>query len=154
MNGPPIMAPLVLRPSNAQDPADSKILPIDADDAMNVDEVFSRDQMRQQQEERKSRLTAKNRRKRYLEVHPEYFDDSSSNSTTLCSMTASSAASNQLESARQRASAKASPGRCLPICGAQRQRKMRSSTPTRTRYSRIVEGLKGKLLKKTKTKYP
>ncbi|KZM26807.1 uncharacterized protein EKO05_0000347 [Ascochyta rabiei] len=72
------MAPLALRPATAQDPADSKILPMDADDAaMNVDEIFSRDQRRHQQEEKRKKLNAKNRRKRYLEVHPEYFDDSS-----------------------------------------------------------------------------
>lgn len=78
MTGSPLMAPLPLRPANAQSPAEtSKILPMDAMDSMNVDEVFSRDQMRQQEEERHKRLVAKNRRKRYLEVHPEYFDDSS-----------------------------------------------------------------------------
>lgn len=78
MTGSPVMAPLPLRPANAQSSAEtSKVLPMDADDSMNVDEVFSREQARQQQEERSKRLVAKNRRKRYLEVHPEYFDDSS-----------------------------------------------------------------------------
>lgn len=72
------MAPYPLRPAHAQDPSDtSKILPMDVDDSTSVDEVFTRDQMRQQQEERARKLAAKNRRKRYLEVHPEYFDDSS-----------------------------------------------------------------------------
>ena len=41
------------------------------------DDIISRLQMRQQDEERAKRLAAKNRRKRYLEVHPEYFSDSS-----------------------------------------------------------------------------
>jgi hypothetical protein len=50
---------------------------METDDNTNIDEVFSRDRMHQQQEERTKRLLAKNRRKRYLEVHPEYFDDSS-----------------------------------------------------------------------------
>ncbi|KAJ4992338.1 coiled-coil domain-containing protein [Stagonosporopsis vannaccii] len=78
MTGSPIMAPLPMRPANAQDPTDtSKILPMDIDDSSSADEVFARNQMRQQQEERSKRLAAKNRRKRYLEVHPEYFDDSS-----------------------------------------------------------------------------
>ena len=73
-----VMAPLPLRPAHAQSPAEtSKVLPMDADDSMDADAVFSRDQVRQQQEERSKRLVAKNRRKRYLEVHPEYFDDSS-----------------------------------------------------------------------------
>ncbi|KAJ4323133.1 hypothetical protein N0V94_002019 [Neodidymelliopsis sp. IMI 364377] len=72
------MAPLALRPANAQDLAEaSKILPMEVDDTENVVDVFSRDSLRQQREERNSRLIAKNRRKRYLEVHPEYFDDSS-----------------------------------------------------------------------------
>lgn len=78
MTGLTTMAPLPLRPANAHDPTDtSKVLPMDADGTTNVDEVFARNQMHQQQEERKQRLIAKNRRKRYLEVHPEYFDDSS-----------------------------------------------------------------------------
>lgn len=79
MTGSPIMAPLPLRPANAQNGADSSnILPMEeVDDTTSVDEVFAHDQMRQQQEERSRRLAAKNRRKRYLEVHPEYFDDSS-----------------------------------------------------------------------------
>jgi hypothetical protein len=72
------MAPLPLRTANAQSSAEaSKVLPMDADDAMSVDEVFSRDLMRQHKEERSQRLVAKNRRKRYLEIHPEYFNDSS-----------------------------------------------------------------------------
>ncbi|KAH6644076.1 coiled-coil domain-containing protein-domain-containing protein [Boeremia exigua] len=72
------MAPQPLRPASAQDAADSsKILPMDADDAADADEVFARDQMRQKQEGKAQSLVAKNRRKRYLEVHPEYFDDSS-----------------------------------------------------------------------------
>jgi len=78
MTGCPIMAPFPLRPANAQDPTDTgKILPMDVDDSTSADEIFTRDQMRRQQEERDRRLVTKNRRKRYLEVHPEYFDDSS-----------------------------------------------------------------------------
>ncbi|KAF3010902.1 hypothetical protein E8E13_009847 [Curvularia kusanoi] len=78
MTGSPTMAPLPLRPANAQAASDAgKILPMDTDDATTADEVFARDEMRQQQEERSIRFLAKNRRKRYLELHPEYFDDSS-----------------------------------------------------------------------------
>ena len=78
MTGSPVMAPLLRRPANTQTPTNaSKIIPMDADDNTDVNEVFLRDQIRQRQEERKDRLVAKNRRKRYLEVHPEYFDDSS-----------------------------------------------------------------------------
>lgn len=74
----PAMAPIPLRLANAQDSTDAgKIIPIEAGDALTVDDAFARDQMRQQQEQTYSRLTAKNRRKRYLEVHPEYFDDAS-----------------------------------------------------------------------------
>lgn len=36
-----------------------------------------RTEQRQRREERAARLKAKNRRKHYLEIHPEYFDDSS-----------------------------------------------------------------------------
>jgi len=47
----------------------------------HVDETLLRqqirEQMRQQQDEGAQRLQAKNRRKRYLEVHPEYFSDPS-----------------------------------------------------------------------------
>ncbi|KAJ8117894.1 hypothetical protein OPT61_g1011 [Boeremia exigua] len=72
------MAPLPLRPANAHDATDtSKILPMDVDDSTDINEIFARDQIRLQQEDKTSRLVAKNRRKRYLEVHPEYFDDSS-----------------------------------------------------------------------------
>lgn len=78
INVSPVMAPLAPRHANTQTPTDaSKIIPMDTDDNMDIDEVFLRDQIRQQQEGRKDRLLAKNRRKRYLEVHPEYFDDSS-----------------------------------------------------------------------------
>lgn len=78
MTGSHEMAPLSLRPANAQNAPDaSKILPMDADDSTNADDVFARAQMREQQKEKASRLLAKNRRKRYLELHPEYFDDSS-----------------------------------------------------------------------------
>jgi hypothetical protein len=81
------MVPLTLRPANAPDAAKN---PADADgerttqatedivmDDDDVDETLLRDQLRQQQEERAQRLQAKNRRKRYLEVHPEYFSDAS-----------------------------------------------------------------------------
>ncbi|KAJ5056605.1 coiled-coil domain-containing protein-domain-containing protein [Bipolaris maydis] len=92
LTAPPTMAPLTLRPANAPEaakhPADSHNNP-HADDitptspnedvAMEdtIDYSLLRDQMRQQQDERAQRLQAKNRRKRYLEVHPEYFTDSS-----------------------------------------------------------------------------
>jgi len=84
------MAPLAFRPANAaeatnaQHPAPSavsngsKITPVPEDIAMQEDDdIISTLQMRQQDEERAKRLAAKNRRKRYLEVHPEYFSDSS-----------------------------------------------------------------------------
>ena len=86
------MAPLALRPANASEAAKHPANPlpntngdattsahltedIDMDDS--VDESLLRDQIREQQGERAQRLQAKNRRKRYLEVHPEYFSDSS-----------------------------------------------------------------------------
>ncbi|EUC42058.1 hypothetical protein COCMIDRAFT_29243 [Bipolaris oryzae ATCC 44560] len=86
------MAPLALRPANAPEaakhPADSHndpeaddIIPTSANEDVamedTVDYSLLRDQMRQQQDQRAQRLQAKNRRKRYLEVHPEYFTDSS-----------------------------------------------------------------------------
>ena len=78
MTDSPVMAPIPLRPGNAQAAPDAgKILPMDADDSTTADDMFARDQMREQQEERASRLITKNRRKRYLDLHPEYFDDSS-----------------------------------------------------------------------------
>lgn len=92
MNASPNMAPLALRPANspedAKHPADadatldangSTSTAADGDVAMadHVDQSLLREQMRQQQDERAKRLQAKNRRKRYLEVHPEYFADPS-----------------------------------------------------------------------------
>ncbi|CAN9330143.1 unnamed protein product [Alternaria alternata] len=84
------MASLALRPANASEEAKSPAgvhdstngdapAPVDEDVAMDddIDESLLRDQLRQQQDERAQRLQAKNRRKRYLEVHPEYFSDSS-----------------------------------------------------------------------------
>jgi hypothetical protein len=84
------MAPLTLRPSHAQaasvqTPADSssspngnKITPVPDDLAMEDEaEILSTLQARREEEERAQKLAAKNRRKRYLEVHPEYFSDSS-----------------------------------------------------------------------------
>jgi hypothetical protein len=84
------MAPLAFRPANmpadgTQNPATSdslssgnKITPVPDDIAMQEDEeILSTLQERQQEEERLGRLAAKNRRKRYLEVHPEYFSDAS-----------------------------------------------------------------------------
>jgi hypothetical protein len=79
------MAPLALRPATTQNPTGStsddnnnKITPIPDDIAMqDEDEILSTLQVRQQEEERIDKLTAKNRRKRYLDVHPEYFSDSS-----------------------------------------------------------------------------
>jgi hypothetical protein len=80
------MVPLTLRPANAPDaaksPADTdgeRTTPATEDIVMDddVDETLLRDQLRQQREERAQRLQAKNRRKRYLEVHPEYFSDAS-----------------------------------------------------------------------------
>ncbi|RYN89733.1 hypothetical protein AA0120_g6670 [Alternaria tenuissima] len=84
------MASLALRPANASEEAKSPAgihdstngdapAPVDEDVPMDddIDESLLRDQLRQQQDERAQRLQAKNRRKRYLEVHPEYFSDSS-----------------------------------------------------------------------------
>ncbi|CAN9290990.1 unnamed protein product [Alternaria alternata] len=84
------MASLVLRPANASEEAKSPAgvhdssngdapAPVDEDVAMDddIDESLLCDQLHQQQDERAQRLQAKNRRKRYLEVHPEYFSDSS-----------------------------------------------------------------------------
>lgn len=84
------MAPLAFRPANApeatnaEQPATSamsngdKITPVPEDIAMQEDDdIISTLRARQEVEERAQRLTAKNRRKRYLEVHPEYFSDSS-----------------------------------------------------------------------------
>lgn len=84
------MAPLALRPANAReaakDPTSSHspvdgTMPTDSNEDVamddSVDDSLLREQMRQQQEARAQRLQAKNRRKRYLEVHPEYFADSS-----------------------------------------------------------------------------
>jgi hypothetical protein len=46
-------------------------------DHANTDVVMEDVEIIRFREERSQRLTAKNRRKRYLEIHPEYFDDSS-----------------------------------------------------------------------------
>lgn len=90
MAASPTMVPLALRPANglevAKDPAHARshagssmgthasmALAMDED----VDETLLQEQVRQQQDERAQRIKAKNRRKRYLEVHPEYFSDSS-----------------------------------------------------------------------------
>jgi hypothetical protein len=85
------MAHLAFRPanapeaSNAQTPAasasmsnGSKVTPVPDDIAMQDDDaIISELQTRQDTDERATRLATKNRRKRYLEVHPEYFTDSS-----------------------------------------------------------------------------
>jgi hypothetical protein len=85
------MAPLAYRPATAPNAANyqnplisnglsdtNKIVPVPEDLAMrDEDEILSTLAARQQEEERALRLAAKNRRQRYLEVHPEYFSDSS-----------------------------------------------------------------------------
>ncbi|KAH7064325.1 coiled-coil domain-containing protein-domain-containing protein [Paraphoma chrysanthemicola] len=85
------MAPLTLRPANAPaapnahhpasstgDANGSKVMPVPEDIVMEEeDTILSTMQLREQEEQRLLRLTAKNRRVRYLEVHPEYFSDSS-----------------------------------------------------------------------------
>lgn len=86
------MVPLAFRPANALDAAKNNATfnghpdsvqttrttdDVDMDDDIDVDESLLRDQIREQQDERAQRLQAKNRRKRYLEVHPEYFSDAS-----------------------------------------------------------------------------
>ena len=86
------MSPLVLRPANGLDTpkrltnangngdasesvlANSHVL---MDEDQGVNHEILHDQMRQYQVERAVRLKAKNRRKRYLELHPEYFSDPS-----------------------------------------------------------------------------
>jgi hypothetical protein len=90
ITGSPIMVPLTLRPANA--PQDTKSptntpnttkdegsIPTTEDTTMDddIDESLLRAQQRQESDERAQRLLAKNRRKRYLEMHPEYFSDSS-----------------------------------------------------------------------------
>jgi hypothetical protein len=92
MTASPNTAPLALRPANSPEDAKhpahtdatldangSTSTAADGDVAMadDVDQSLLREQMRQQQDERAKRLQAKNRRKRYLEVHPEYFADPS-----------------------------------------------------------------------------
>lgn len=85
------MAPLVFRPAVAGDTTDSadtngivdKHKTLDVTDNVDmiededIDQSLLEEQLRQQESERATRLQAKNRRKRYLEVHPEYFSDSS-----------------------------------------------------------------------------
>jgi hypothetical protein len=96
MTGSPIMVPLTLRPANAPEaaknptntntngdrsiPTTEDITMDDDDDDDNdddIDESLLRAQLGQQDSGRASRLLAKNRRKRYLEMHPEYFSDPS-----------------------------------------------------------------------------
>jgi hypothetical protein len=56
----------------------SKVVPVPDDMVMlEEDEMLSAMRLREQEELRQLRLTAKNRRMRYLEVHPEYFSDPS-----------------------------------------------------------------------------
>jgi hypothetical protein len=82
LTGTSNMAPLAFRPANASGAADdqnpatsagtssnSKIILVPDDIAMQgEDDILFTLQLREQEEERASRLTAKNRRKRYLEV--------------------------------------------------------------------------------------
>ncbi|PSN59976.1 hypothetical protein BS50DRAFT_579496 [Corynespora cassiicola Philippines] len=92
LTGSPTMVPLVFRPSNnAPESAVARLSladannDVDMDGANGNDDILSRDDdairdhmrdaMRQAREERAQDLKAKNRRKRYLEVHPEYFQD-------------------------------------------------------------------------------
>jgi len=85
------MVSLVLLPAHAPEhvtnPADTNDTEADTtqttedvnmDDDLGdeVDETLLQEQMQHQQDDRAQRLIAKNRRKRYLEVHPEYFSDS------------------------------------------------------------------------------
>ena len=85
-------SPLVLRPANAREAPTSppttngnavSSSPVVANGDTVTHESQGRDQNRldeaphQQQGERTQRLQAKNRRKRYLELHPEYFSDPS-----------------------------------------------------------------------------
>lgn len=83
------MARLAYRPANAPEASDthsptastsngSKVTPVPDDIAMQDDDtIISELQTRQQFDVRAAWLATKNRRKRYLEVHPEYFTDSS-----------------------------------------------------------------------------
>ncbi|KAL6711645.1 hypothetical protein ACN47E_004579 [Coniothyrium glycines] len=84
------MVPLALRPATAPDAAKHATVTDghpdhlgttprteDVDMCEDVDDSILQAQMRQQHEAQAQRLQAKNRRKRYLEVHPEYFTDAS-----------------------------------------------------------------------------
>lgn len=90
MTGTPIAVPLALRPvqapeesrdtaANTGDNHDRQ--PIQAIDDVemeeDIDDSLLQQQIIHQKDDRATRLQAKNRRKRYLEVHPEYFFDSS-----------------------------------------------------------------------------
>lgn len=86
MTTPLGMAPLAMRPAMSSEDAaaphpptstNSKIIPLSDDDMRDDEEVLLDLQKHHQEDERAHKLTAKNRRKRYLEVHPEYFLDSS-----------------------------------------------------------------------------
>jgi hypothetical protein len=92
MTGSPVstMVPLTLRPANAPEAAKSptmtpsnstsdRSIPATEDTTMDddIDESLLRAQQRQESDEHAQRLLAKNRRKRYLEMHPEYFFDAS-----------------------------------------------------------------------------
>lgn len=74
------MAPLAIRPGNPSEPspspsANANGAAINARKPATQDVDMEDDQAALYREERSRKLKAKNRRKRYLEVHPEYFDD-------------------------------------------------------------------------------
>ena len=86
LTGDPIMVPLTLRPASyvlqsthavqSTSAPQSYANPADETAVGNHEDVPMGNEDRRE-EERSHRLQAKNRRKRYLEVHPDYFDDSS-----------------------------------------------------------------------------
>ncbi|KAF2850266.1 hypothetical protein T440DRAFT_489836 [Plenodomus tracheiphilus IPT5] len=86
---PPVTAPLAFRPANAQEAVKPDDIACEVDTTRSPDttpDVAMEDdidnslldtQLHHQETQNAQRLTAKNRRKRYLEIHPEYFHDSS-----------------------------------------------------------------------------
>lgn len=86
--GDSTMAPLTFRPASttlqsthAVQPANSNNHTVVAlmrhEDAHMCDDDAYMGDIDQHEDEQSKRLTAKNRRKRYLEIHPDYFNDSS-----------------------------------------------------------------------------
>ncbi|CAI6340899.1 unnamed protein product [Periconia digitata] len=82
LRAPPAMATLALRArTDAESPIDESSRVTDVVEVANASTLhdldMDDDDVIRYREQRSQKLVAKNRRKRYLEVHPEYFDDSS-----------------------------------------------------------------------------